>query len=176
MGSRTNFAARTVLVPQGLGKKNDASADTTAILNPLTRTASTMQENAPTTVSSSLEKGAEEERASAPLENRRASLTKRGAAKDRISLLPDIPRSLHEGDTGDNGPNKMASRQVKANPVESATTLLSIERAVESENKVVVGAADAKTKRRALENDEDKYEIEYAPPPVAGNSSECAPR
>ena len=85
MGSRTNFAARAVLVPQGLGKKNEASADTTAIPNPLTRTASAMQENAPPTAihtSASLEKAAEEEQASAPLGNRRASLTKRGAAKD----------------------------------------------------------------------------------------------
>jgi len=176
LGSRTNFAARAVLVPQGLGKKNEASADTTAIPNPLTRTASAMQENAPPTAihtSASLEKAAEEEQASAPLGNRRASLTKRGAAKDRISLLPDVPRSLDDqDDTGDNGPNKLASRQVMANPVESATTLLSIERAVESEGKVVVGAADAKTKRRALENDDDRYEIEYCPPPVQGNPSE----
>ncbi|GJJ75921.1 hypothetical protein EMPS_08279 [Entomortierella parvispora] len=170
LGSRTNFAARAVQVPQGLGKKSDASADTTPTLNPLTRTASAVQENAPMTTlqtSTSLEKAIEDLRP-APLESRRASLTKRGAAKDRISLLPDVPRLLNEqDDTGDNGPNKLASRQIKSNPVETATTLLSIERAVESEDKVVVGAADAKTKRRALENDEDRYEIEYCPPPVA---------
>ncbi|KAG0041686.1 hypothetical protein BGZ83_001449 [Gryganskiella cystojenkinii] len=179
LGSRTNYAARAMQVLQSQEKKAETKAEentaVSSIANPLTRTSSVALETAPTTTTTSistLEKTNEESSSRQP-ENRRLSLTKRGAAKDRIVVLADVPNELDDQSENDfsgqqdlNGPNKLASRQVKANPVESATTLLSIERAVESEEKVVVGAAKANTKRRALEKDDDRYEIEYCPPPV----------
>ncbi|KAF9284741.1 hypothetical protein BGZ68_004462 [Mortierella alpina] len=108
-------------------------------------------------------------------ESRRRSLTKRGSAKSRLVVhqdepaLPDSKDNLTKSDLGSNTLNqtaKPAARLVRAAPVETATTLLSIERAIESEDKVVTGSAENKTKRRALMNDGDSLEIEYCPPPV----------
>lgn len=85
--------------------------------------------------------------------------------------LTDSKDNLTKSVLGSNTPNqtaKPAARLVRAAPVETATTLLSIERAIESEDKVVAGSAENKTKRRALMNDEDSLEIEYCPPPVKG--------
>ncbi|KAF9575852.1 hypothetical protein EC968_001235 [Mortierella alpina] len=108
-------------------------------------------------------------------ESRRRSLTKRGSAKSRLVVhqdepaMPDIKDNLTTSSLGNNNPIRTArpaALMVKAAPVETATTLLSIERAIESEDKVVAGSAENKTKRRALMNDEDSLEIEYCPPPV----------
>ncbi|KAF9963033.1 hypothetical protein BGZ70_007709 [Mortierella alpina] len=108
-------------------------------------------------------------------ESRRRSLTKRGSAKSRLVVhqdepaLPDIKDNLTKSSLGSNNPAhtiRPAARLVRAAPVETATTLLSIERAIASEDKVVAGSAENKTKRRALMNDEDSLEIEYCPPPV----------
>ncbi|KAG9325292.1 hypothetical protein KVV02_000040 [Mortierella alpina] len=108
-------------------------------------------------------------------ESRRRSLTKRGSAKSRLVVhqdepaLPDIKDNLTKSSLGTNNPTQTvrpAARLVRAAPVETATTLLSIERAIGSEDKVVTGSAENKTKRRALMNDEDSVEIEYCPPPV----------
>jgi len=63
-------------------------------------------------------------------------------------------------------PMKEVAPPVKASSLETTTTQLSIDRALESYDKVVVGAADTQTKRRALTNDEDRLEIEYCPPPI----------
>ncbi|KAG0197260.1 hypothetical protein BGX28_009244 [Mortierella sp. GBA30] len=101
-------------------------------------------------------------------ESRRRSLTKRGSAKARLLVHKDEPVS--DGSVADLPDNtnvlKPAARLVRATPVETATTLLSVERALESDDRVVVGSTDNKTKRRALMNDEDNLEIEYCPPPV----------
>ncbi|KAF9906203.1 hypothetical protein BX616_000786 [Lobosporangium transversale] len=63
-----------------------------------------------------------------------------------------------------------ATALVRSAPVESATTLLSVERAAECQEKIVVGAAENTTKRRALENEDDLWDIEYCPPPVEEQS------
>ncbi|KAF9112709.1 hypothetical protein BGX27_002930 [Mortierella sp. AM989] len=101
-------------------------------------------------------------------ESRRRSLTKRGSAKARLVVHKDEPISKK---SGENVPKrtkdtKSSAGLVKSAPIESATTLLSIERAVESQDKMVVGHAETKTKRRALANDDDVWDIEYCPPPV----------
>ena len=115
-------------------------------------------------------------------ESRRRSLTKRGSAKSRLVVhqdepdLPDHKDTLTRSNSGSNNPNQTirpAARLVRAAPVETATTLLSIERAIESEDKVVAGSAENKSKRRALTNDEDSLEIEYCPPPVKGMCIAC---
>ncbi|KAG0334400.1 hypothetical protein BG004_000429 [Podila humilis] len=56
--------------------------------------------------------------------------------------------------------------QTVPSSLEATTTQLSMDRALESHDKVIVGAAESETKRRALTNDEDNYEIEYCPPPA----------
>ncbi|KAF9106624.1 hypothetical protein BGX29_008911 [Mortierella sp. GBA35] len=117
-------------------------------------------------------------------DSRRLSLTKRGSAKARLVVHKDHPSPITEGpiktkqsnaqnvkiDGGAAGGSTATSQRpiarLKGAPLESATTLLSIERALESEDRVVVGHAQAETKRRALTNEEDKLEIEYCPPPV----------
>ncbi|KAG0258137.1 hypothetical protein BG011_003505 [Mortierella polycephala] len=110
-------------------------------------------------------------------ESRRRSLTKRGSTKARLVVHKDEPvtketvdSNLNQAKDDSNHKSKskpaVTTRPTKAAPLETTTTLLSIQRAVESESKVVVGPADIKTKRRALTNDEDKLEIEYCPPPV----------
>lgn len=106
-------------------------------------------------------------------------MTRRGSAKLRLVVHKDeeisslVPVEENESTDKDDDTIKQRTKPseilVKGSPIESATTLLSIERAVESHDKVVAGAADAKTKRRALTNDEDRWEIEYCPPPVEGN-------
>lgn len=120
-------------------------------------------------------------------DSRRLSLTKRGSAKARLVVHKDEPAqdhiaetpikinlgaSLNIGTTGCGGDSTTSqqsqARLVEAAPLESATTTLSIERSLESEDKVIVGQAKAETKRRALTNLEDKLEIEYCPPPVEG--------
>ncbi|KAG0378783.1 hypothetical protein BGX24_002822 [Mortierella sp. AD032] len=123
-------------------------------------------------------------------ESRRLSLTKRGSAKTRLVVHKDEPtpttattaseapiktnlgptqniktESVGGGAGGTSTSHRPVIRPAKA-PLESATTLLSIERSLESEDKVIVGQAKAETKRRALTNQEDKFEIEYCPPPV----------
>ncbi|KAF9902655.1 hypothetical protein EC991_004712 [Linnemannia zychae] len=124
-----------------------------------------------------------------PSESRRLSLTKRGSAKARLVVHKDEPAStidaeaktnlgptktIKTGDSSSAGGNgaggtltshRPIARPAKA-PLESTTTLLSIERSLLSEGKVIVGQANADTKRRALTNIEDKLEIEYCPPPV----------
>ncbi|KAF9185313.1 hypothetical protein BGZ51_002737 [Haplosporangium sp. Z 767] len=110
-------------------------------------------------------------------ESRRRSLTKRGSTKTRLVVHKDEPATKEtvnsnlnqvKDDSYHKSKSKPAvtTRPAKAAPLETTTTLLSIQRAVESEDKVVVGSADIKTKRRALTNDEDKLEIEYCPPPI----------
>ncbi|KAG0228068.1 hypothetical protein B0O80DRAFT_493722 [Mortierella sp. GBAus27b] len=111
-------------------------------------------------------------------EARRRSLTRRGSTKSRLIVHKDgeslslAPLEGNESIDKDNDSNTMVpgtkSRDllVKGAPIETVTTLLSIERSITSDDKVVVGAADAKTKRRALTNDEDYLSIEYCPPPV----------
>ncbi|KAG0275298.1 hypothetical protein BGZ95_008955, partial [Linnemannia exigua] len=123
-------------------------------------------------------------------ESRRLSLTKRGSAKARLVVHKDEPTltttaaiteapiktilgpmqniktgGVGGGAGGTSTSHRPVARPAKA-PLESATTLLSIERSFESEDKVIVGQAKAETKRRALTNQEDKFEIEYCPPPV----------
>ncbi|KAF8952923.1 hypothetical protein BGZ46_003338 [Entomortierella lignicola] len=101
-------------------------------------------------------------------ESRRRSLTKRGSAKARLVVHKDEPTSkaVAGNTTKRIKDSKPSAVLVKSAPIESATTLLSIERAVESQDKMVVGPADTKTKRRALTNDDDTWDIEYCPPPV----------
>ncbi|KAF9364213.1 hypothetical protein BGX34_002185 [Mortierella sp. NVP85] len=109
-------------------------------------------------------------------ESRRRSLTRRGSTTARLIVHKDEELSKQPLENDGNRvkeKNNTPSRNTKPNenlvkntPIESATTLLSIERAVESEEKVVVGAAETKTKRRALTNDEELWDIEYCPPPV----------
>ncbi|KAF9180406.1 hypothetical protein BGZ49_005006, partial [Haplosporangium sp. Z 27] len=101
-------------------------------------------------------------------ESRRRSLTKRGSAKARLVVHKDEPTSkaVAGNTTKRTKDSKPSAVLVKSAPIESATTLLSIERAVESQDKMVVGPADTKTKRRALTNDDDTWDIEYCPPPV----------
>ncbi|KAG0367386.1 hypothetical protein BC939DRAFT_502351 [Gamsiella multidivaricata] len=111
-------------------------------------------------------------------ESRRRSLTKRGSAKTRLVVHKDdesvtqetndnIIVNSNSRDNSDNGSRvKPMVALAKAAPIESATTLLSIQRAVESHDKVVVGQAEAETKRRALPNDDENWDIEYCPPPV----------
>ncbi|KAG0293866.1 hypothetical protein BGZ96_002183 [Linnemannia gamsii] len=118
-------------------------------------------------------------------DSRRLSLTKRGSAKARLVVHKDEPAQDHIAEapvkinigaslniitTGGGGDPTIShqpqARLVEAAPLESATTTLSIERSLESEDKVIVGQAKAETKRRALTNLEDKLEIEYCPPPV----------
>jgi len=127
-------------------------------------------------------------------DSRRLSLTKRGSAKTRLVVHKDDPepatvssiktnigtsQNITTGGGGGSGggaggegattsSQRPTARLVKAVPLESATTFLSIERALESEDQVVVGHAEAETKRRALTNEEDKLEIEYCPPPIEG--------
>ncbi|KAF9542114.1 hypothetical protein EC957_002333 [Mortierella hygrophila] len=121
--------------------------------------------------------------------SRRLSLTKRGSAKARLVVLKDEPApediaqapvkinlgagqniKTTDGGSGGGGGAKTSRRPVtrlaEAAPLESATTILSIGRSLESEDKVVVGQAKAETKRRALTNEDDKLEIEYCPPPI----------
>ncbi|KAF9130506.1 hypothetical protein BGW39_003005 [Mortierella sp. 14UC] len=120
-------------------------------------------------------------------DSRRLSLTKRGSAKARLVVHKDEPASTIDaevsaslgptqnikagggGGAGGSGgtlaSHRPMARPAKA-PLESATTLLSIERSLLSEGKVIVGQAKAETKRRALTNVDDKLEIEYCPPPV----------
>jgi hypothetical protein len=123
-------------------------------------------------------------------DSRRLSLTKRGSAKARLVVHRDEPAPDHIAEapikinlgasvtvnrTGSRGDSTASQRPqgrlVEAAPLESATTTLSIERSLESEDKVIVGQAKAETKRRALTNLDDKLEIEYCPPPVEGKSS-----
>ncbi|KAG0324104.1 hypothetical protein BGZ99_002209 [Dissophora globulifera] len=155
-----------------LKKKNTLTRTFSAVLdnsisvnNNNNNTAST--DTAPTTPSSS--------------DNRRRSLTKRGAAKARLLVHKDedVEDGADEepdtsfGHVADSPAAKIASNTGRSNPttllvksaaVETATTLLSIERASRSQDKVVVGPAEVETKRRALTNDEDVWDIEYAPP------------
>jgi hypothetical protein len=120
-------------------------------------------------------------------ESRRRSLTKRGAVKNRLYVHRDEPSS---NETSENTPKKtatsqklssttsirtstpvepvLASVETASTPIESTSTLLSIERSIESDDKVVVGPADTQNKRRAIANDEEFAEIEYCPPPVKG--------
>ncbi|KAF9343496.1 hypothetical protein BGX26_005633 [Mortierella sp. AD094] len=101
-------------------------------------------------------------------ESRRRSLTKRGSAKSRLVVHKDEPISKETTETRSKRTKdtKPSAVLVKSAPIESATTLLSIERAVESQDKMVVGPAETETKRRALTNDDDAWDIEYCPPPV----------
>ncbi|KAF9994975.1 hypothetical protein BGZ79_000231 [Entomortierella chlamydospora] len=101
-------------------------------------------------------------------ESRRRSLTKRGSAKSRLVVHKDEPISKETAETSSKRTKdtKPSAVLVKSAPIESATTLLSIERAVESQEKMVVGPAETKTKRRALTNDDHALNIEYCPPPV----------
>lgn len=124
--------------------------------------------------------------------SRRLSLTKRGSAKSRLVVHKDEPASedvapapikinlgtgqntktAGGGSGGEGGATtsrRPVTRLAEAAPLESTTTILSIGRSLESEDKVVVGQAKAETKRRALTNEDDKLEIEYCPPPVEGN-------
>lgn len=124
--------------------------------------------------------------------SRRLSLTKRGSAKARLVVHKDEPapediaqapikinpgtgrniKTTGGGSGGEGGAttsHRSATRFAEAAPLESTTTILSIGRSLESEDKVVVGQAKAETKRRALTNEDDKLEIEYCPPPVEGN-------
>ncbi|KAG0071290.1 hypothetical protein BGZ89_011098 [Linnemannia elongata] len=121
--------------------------------------------------------------------SRRLSLTKRGSAKARLVVHKDEPapddvtqapikinlgtsqniKTTGGGSGGEGGAttsHRPVTRLAEAAPLESTTTILSIGRSLESEDKVVVGQAKAETKRRALTNEDDKLEIEYCPPPV----------
>ncbi|KAF8947384.1 hypothetical protein BGZ47_009352 [Haplosporangium gracile] len=120
--------------------------------------------------------------------SRRLSLTKRGSAKARLVVHKDEPVSedINEapikinsaisqnitttsgggGGAGAITSHRPVTRLAEAASLESVTTILSIERSLESEDKVIVGQAKADTKRRALTNEEDKFEIEYCPPPL----------
>lgn len=123
--------------------------------------------------------------------SRRLSLTKRGSAKARLVVHKDEPapediaqapvkinlgasqniKTTGGGSGGEEGAtisHRPVTRLTEAAPLESTTTILSIGRSLESEDKVVVGQAKAETKRRALTNEDDKLEIEYCPPPVEG--------
>ncbi|KAF9929702.1 hypothetical protein BGZ65_005688 [Modicella reniformis] len=104
-------------------------------------------------------------------EPRSRSLTRRGSAKTGLIIHKDkesstLQKIVKNDDKLNNttvivGINTTASAQI-----ESTSTLLSIERGIESQEQVVVGAAEADTKRRALTNDDDLWDIEYCPPPV----------
>ncbi|KAG0334478.1 hypothetical protein BG000_008298 [Podila horticola] len=114
---------------------------------------------------------------SASKDARRRSITKRGSAKSRLIIHRDEPSPtpttptapVEEAPTlSEASPVKEAAPVLKtASSLETTTTQLSINRALESHDRVVVGAADTQTKRRALTNDEERLEIEYCPPPVA---------
>ncbi|KAG0069191.1 hypothetical protein BGZ92_004726 [Podila epicladia] len=109
-------------------------------------------------------------------DDRRRSITKRGSAKSRLIIHRDEPSSAPTTPTepaaeaislSQASPVKKVAPVLKtASSLETTTTQLSINRALESHDKVVVGAAETQTKRRALTNDEEKLEIEYCPPPV----------
>jgi hypothetical protein len=112
-------------------------------------------------------------------------LTRRGSTTTRLFVRKDdeeLSKHPLENDgnrvkDNSNTPSRSTKPNenlVKNTPIESATTLLSIERAIESDEKVVVGAAETKTKRRALTNDEELWDIEYCPPPVEGKKERVA--
>ncbi|KAF9200979.1 hypothetical protein BGZ59_002971 [Podila verticillata] len=114
---------------------------------------------------------------SASKDARRRSITKRGSAKSRLiihrdepapSIAPTTPmKSVEEAPCLSQAtPVNEVAPPVKTSSLETTTTQLSIDRAFESYDKVVVGAAETQTKRRALTNDEDRLEIEYCPLPV----------
>ncbi|KAF9306461.1 hypothetical protein BGZ74_005839 [Mortierella antarctica] len=114
---------------------------------------------------------------SASKDDRRRSITKRGSAKSRLIIHRDEPSPTPATPTEPvaEAPSRSQASPVKeaapvllksASSLETTTTQLSINRALESYDKVVVGAAETQTKRRALTNDEEKLEIEYCPPPV----------
>ncbi|KAF9416767.1 hypothetical protein BGZ94_010125 [Podila epigama] len=174
--------------PPPLVLVNDTSKNPTAVKNQpsLARTFSASQETntlAPATTSP--------EDASST-QDRRRSLTKRGTAKSRLHIHKDDhapPHSPHENNPSKDVQSKTNTidhnkpttatttapsskvqelkQTLKANStLETTTTQLSITRAFESQEKVIVGAAEAQTKRRALTNEEDRLEIEYCPPSV----------
>ncbi|KAG0023787.1 hypothetical protein BGZ82_010658 [Podila clonocystis] len=113
---------------------------------------------------------------SASKDARRHSITKRGSAKSRLIIHRDEPSPTPATPTApvEEAPSLSQALPVKdvglvlktASSLETTTTQLSINRALESHDKVVVGAAETQTKRRALTNDEERLEIEYCPLPV----------
>ncbi|KAF9429698.1 hypothetical protein BGZ76_001138 [Entomortierella beljakovae] len=102
------------------------------------------------------------------IEPRRRSLNRRGSTKTRLVIHKDEPAisEASENIVKRSKDIKQTTVVTKSGPIESTSTLLSIERAIESQEKVVVGPAETQNKRRALTNDEDAWEIEYCPPPV----------
>ncbi|KAF8923433.1 hypothetical protein BGZ58_002959 [Dissophora ornata] len=178
--AKTNFQQLPTTATDTINKNNNNNDGTPLKRkDTLTRTFSASLDN--TSINNEKTSGL----SSTPLqsENRRRSLTKRGSAKARLLVHKDddeeVPQeeldiSLEMNnnvDIKDNNNNNSSSSSnsstailVKSAPVETATTLLSIERGSKSQDKVVVGSAETDTKRRALTNHEDRWDIEYAPP------------